>query len=205
MATKSSVISGMGVAMSVVQSLVGAVRKNGGTDDDIHRLTTEDANGVWDKIAKLVIETGKKFGEVFTLVVNYSRSLKDSIAAGRYDWVNSDITEEHFPVEADEKETKEQSFTLYHFGKNMESDDVIAAMEKDGKRPATVRELLAFGEVNPELQRQFPIIALKSVWVVRLGNRRVACLGSDSVKRGLYLSWFDFGWSGDCRFLAVSK
>ena len=40
MATKSSLISGMGVAMSLIQGLVNAVKNAGGSDEDIHRLTT---------------------------------------------------------------------------------------------------------------------------------------------------------------------
>ena len=212
MATKSSVIFDMDVALSLGQTLVASVRTTAAeaglseeeADKQLHRLTTTDANGVWDKIANLVIEPAKKLAEVFTLVVDYARSLKDSIAAGSYDWVNSDITEEHFPAESEQGQ-KEQSFTLYHFGKNTESDWVIAQMDKDGKRPATIRELLTFGEKNPELQRQFPIIALKSVWVDRSGCRSVAYLGSNSVRRYLFLSWCGGSWDDCCRFLAVSK
>lgn len=205
MATKSSVISGMGVAMSLVQSLVGAVKKAGGTDEDIHRLTTPEANGVWEKIAQAIVHAGRRFGEVFPVVVDYSRSLKDSIAAGCYDWVNSGITQEHFPAEKDEQGTKEQSFTLYHFGEETESNWVIAQMDRDGKRPATIRELLAFGEANPEFQGYFPVIALKSVWVCRGGDHACADIGSRSGKRYLDLNWYNHRWHGNCRFLAVSK
>ena len=213
MATKSSVISGMGVALSLVQSLVASVRKTAAeaglseeeADKQLHRLTTEEGNGVWDKIANLVIEVPKKFGEVFTFIVDYSRSLKDSITAGSYNWVNDDITEEHFPAKPEEQGTKEQSFTLYHFGKDTESDWVIAQMDKDGKRPATIRELLAFGEKNPELQRQFPIIALKSLWVNRNRHRRYSCLFGRSGRRSVLLHWYGYRWRGHCRFLAVSN
>lgn len=208
MATKSSVVSGMGVALSLIQSLVASVKKVGGTDEDIHRLSTQDANGVWDKIATLVVEAGKKAKEVFTFVVDYGRSLADAVKAGRYDYANDDITDEHFPAEEWEKGKKEQSFKLYHFGKEMESDDVVVQMDNDGFRPATVRELLAFGEKNPELQRQFPIIALKQFWVNRYGFRGVVYLGRSGARRLLSLSWCGGGclwWGGSCRFLAVSK
>lgn len=205
MATKSSVISGMGVALSVVQLLVGAVKKNGGTDEDIHRLTTTDANGVWDKIASLVIEAGKKGSQVFTLVVDYGRSVKDGVKAGSYDYANPDITEEHFPANKDEQDTKEQTFALYHFGKVIHSDDVIAQMEKDGKRPATLRELFAFGAKNPELQKEFPIIELGSFWVSRVGDRCVAYLSRCSSERSLGLDWYGHSWLDHCRFLGVGK
>ena len=205
MATKSSVISGMGVALSLVQSLVASVKKAGGSDEDIHRLTTQDANGVWDKIAAVVVEAGKKAKEAFIFLVDYGRSVADSVKVGHYDYANSDIADEHFPAEEWEKGVKEQSFKLYHFGRDMQSDDVVAQMDKDGFRPASVRELLAFGEKNPDLQRQLPIIALKQVWVDRDGSRCVAYLVKRGAKRKLFLGWYDDKWRVHCRFLAVRK
>lgn len=215
MATKSNVVSGMGVALSLIQTLVASVRKKAAqsgmsedeADKNLHLLTTPEANGVWDKIASLVLEVGKKVAQVFTLVVDYTRSVKDSIAVGKYDWKDKDkdITDKNFPLAEHEVGTKEQMFTLYHFGKNTQSDWVIAQMAKDGKHPATLRELLAFGEDNPELQREFPIIALGSVWVGRDGGRRVPCLGRDDWRRRLGLGWYGSGWGGDCRFLGVGK
>lgn len=172
MAQKSSVISGMGVVLSIVQTFVASVKE--------------------------------KVGGVFTLVVNY-RILKDLIAAGRYDWVNDDITEENFPAEKEEQGTKEQSFTLYHFGEDMRSDDIVAQMQKNGKRPATIRELLVFAEKYPKPQRKFLITALKSVWVDRYGHCRVLCLVGGTSGRGLYLGCYDGIWLGGCRFLAVGK
>lgn len=142
---------------------------------------------------------------MFTFVVDYSRGLNESIKAGCYDWTDGDINEVYFPPSKEEKGQKEQSFSLYHFGKDIDSDWVIAQMEKDGKRPATLRELLAFGETNPELQRQFPIIALGFVWVGRRGGHSVAYLDSNSGDRFLSLRWCVLGWLGGCRFLAVSK
>jgi undecaprenyl-diphosphatase len=52
---------------------------------------------------------------------------------------------------------------LFHFNRDISSEDAIAEMDKDGFRPATLAELLALGEAQPELQKQFPIIALSSV------------------------------------------
>ena len=213
MATKSNMVSGMGVALFLVQVLVASVRKtaaqNGMTEDEadkkLHYLTTPEANGVWDKIASLVIEAGKKLVEVLTFVVDYGRSLEGFIKAGSYDRVNPDITEENFPPAEHEAGTKKQTFKLYHFGKKTESDWVIAEMAKDGKRPATLRELLAFRENNPELQRKFPIIALGSVWVGRDGYRRVVYLYRYHSERDLSLYWYESDWLGFCRFLGVSK
>lgn len=60
MANKSKVISGMGVAFSLLQKLVASIREAGGTNDDIHYLVTPAANGVWVKLANLVVGADKK-------------------------------------------------------------------------------------------------------------------------------------------------
>lgn len=132
--------------------------------------------------------------------VNYSRSISDSVKAGNYGWKNDDITNQNFP--STESGEKEVDGAIYHFNKTTTSPDVIAEMKRDGYRPATMKELLAFGEQNPELQRQFPIVALGSV--ARLdGSRHVGCLCGSGSERNLRLSYFGNGWLGHCRFLAV--
>jgi hypothetical protein len=76
-------------------------------------------------------------------------------------------------------------------------------MKKDGFRPATMKELLSYGEKNPEEQRKYPIIGLGSVAELR-GSRRVGCfLDEDPSLRSASLRSFDFDWHGRCRFLAV--
>ena len=206
MATKSSVISGVGVAMSLVQSLVASVKKAGGTDEDIHFLITPDANGIWDRIGAVIVETGKIVSKMFTIVVDYARSLENS--KNEYDDADKDITDDHFPKAEWECGKKEQSFALYHFDKSVNPDDVVAEMDKDGMRPATLRELLAFGRNNPELQLQFSIAALGSAWNCVVGGLRVPYLGVNTIgERLLCLFYRADKWAlvWHWRFLAVGK
>ena len=180
MIAKSSMIFRMVVAISLIQTLLVLVTKAGGMEN---------------------------VTKVYTFVVDYSLPLKDAVKTGRYDHAEKNITDEHFPAKKDEQGLKEKSFTLYHFGYDTEyteSDWVIAQMNKDGNRPATIRELLAFAKANPDLQRNFPIVALRSVWV-GLGRKRVACLGGFSSGRAISLRQLDTLWPGKSRFLAVSK
>lgn len=144
--------------------------------------------------------------EIFTLTVNYDRSISDGIKAGNYNWVNPDITEEHFPAEAEERGTKSQIFTLYHFSRYIESNDAIVEMNRDGYRPATIRELLAFGEANSEPQRRFSIIALSSIWVGQDSHHNVAYLDGFPDYYYLDLNWYGpLGWLESHSFLAVHK
>lgn len=144
-----------------------------------------------------------KVRPTFNIVVDYNRSLTQMIKAGNYDWINDNITSKNFPLKG--KGKHELTAVLFHFDRYIESDDAIAEMDKQGYRPATIEELLAFGEKYPELQKEFPIIALDSVWRVSRGDRRVPYLGWDGLRRCLGLRWFDSRWGANCRFLAFRK
>jgi hypothetical protein len=58
---------------------------------------------------------------------------------------------------------------------------------------------------HPELQRQFPIVALGSVWVNPVGGAYSPYLSSWFDTRELDLFLHDFDWADSCRFLAVGK
>ncbi len=139
----------------------------------------------------------------YSMSVDYDRPVKDGIKAGKYDWKNDDITAEHFPSQ--ETGTKDATVELFHYGKDISTDEVIADMDKHGYRPATLKEILALGEKHPDLQREFPIIGLGSVWRSPPGGRYCPYLFRDGSGRRLSLGWFGNGWSDVCRFAAVRK
>lgn len=59
MATKqspSAIISGMGVGMSLIQSIVGKAKKKGLSDEDIHRLATPEGEELLDQFVALMAE-----------------------------------------------------------------------------------------------------------------------------------------------------
>jgi hypothetical protein len=136
----------------------------------------------------------------FTLTVNYSLTLMQMIAAGHYDWVNSDITPKRFPAHGHGK--LELIAELVHFDRNISSDDAVAELERRGLRPATITELLAFGAAQPKKQRKFPIVALGSVAELG-GERDVPYLYGGAASRRLGLHWRSVDWRGDSCFLAV--
>lgn len=147
-----------------------------------------------------VVSVGR---QTFKVLVDYTKSLKKMIQAGQYDWVNDDITSDHFPVKGNGQ--KEKEITLFYFNRDISSDDVIAEMGRAGYRPAKIEELLALGAVEKELQKQFPIIALGSVWRTPPGPCHVPALRWISAGRDLRLSWFGAVWAEDWRFAAVRK
>ena len=94
----------------------------------------------------------------YKLVVNYSRSVNDSVTAGKYDWKNSDINDSNFPsAEVGEREVEMAEFC---FKRTISSAKAITEMAKVGYRPATMKELLSFGEKNPKVQLDHPVVGL---------------------------------------------
>jgi hypothetical protein len=138
----------------------------------------------------------------FSIAVDYGKTLQDMIAAGRYDWVNSNITAKKFPVEG--TGTRTFRTRLFHFGSNISSEDAVAAMEKESFTPATHIHGLAFGATFPDEQRKYPIACLGSS--ARVDFRRyVVGLGRSGAKRALHLCYWYGGWRGGWRFLAVQE
>ena len=139
----------------------------------------------------------------YVVTVDYGKTLKEMIAAGQYDWENSDINSDNFQIEGDG--TVETKLELVHLNKDASTKEVEAYFEKNGLRAATLEELLAFGAKFPEVQREFPVIALGSAWVSPDGRRGVLYLDRGGSKRNIFLYWRERDWYGLCRFLAFRK
>lgn len=149
---------------------------------------------------------GTLVGDIFHLPVDYGQSLEAMIAAGQYDWKNSDITAKRFPITG--KGVVEFEARYFHFNRDISSENAIKEIEAaDTKNPwsaAKIEHVLSHGKTFPEEQRKFPIIGLGSVAKV-FGDRRVPVLRSDGSQRNLDLRWFGGGWPPIYRFLAVRK
>lgn len=197
---KSELKSGMGKAMETFIALVEEVEDLGGSDEDTRRIKTDKA--LRRQIAELLIQDRAIDGR-FAVTVNRDLSLADMIAAGQYDWLDSGITAERFPVSG--SGASEVEIVLVHFGRDMSTDAVLKELDVRGYRPAKIEELLALGAAQPELQRQYPIIALASVWRDPRGYRRVAYLDGTGAERYLRLHWYVHGWRDVCRFAAIRK
>jgi hypothetical protein len=195
MATRASSDLSLTLVASFLARLAAKAEARGLTDEDFR------VDGLADKIVDLLSD-GRKTVNGYPMTVDYRQSLQAMIQAGRYDWVNSDITEKHFPITPGPKDV---SIELVHFDRVMSSDDVLSELDRRGLRPATLPELLAFGAKYPEKQREFPIVALASVWRSWVGSRHVPCLWSDADGRYLGLGWLVCRWGAHYRFAAVRK
>lgn len=121
-------------------------------------------------------------------------NLSSLIDMRKFDYVNSDITEKLFPFPNEVW----NNYKLFHFDKDISSEDAIKEMEKEGYRAANIYELLLYLDWN---EKDW-IVALGSVAGV-YGGRYVPCLGKSDSERHLGLSNWDDGWPAYYRFLAV--
>ncbi len=199
---RSAIVSGAGLLTSIFTNLVKEVKERGGDDEDIHRLTTPEGSSLLGKIADLIVRAGQGM-ESFSVLVRYNQSLAEIIKMGKYGWENSNVTAENFPLQGEGE--KEVEVMLFHFGREIKSEAAINEMDKAGYRPATIKELLALGYSYPELQKQFPVVALGSVCRDSDGHLQVPCLDWHGAGRLLDLDLFGLNWGDKHRFAAVLK
>lgn len=181
---------------------------------DLRKLTTamENKKLSVDQAIELIENSNVQSEKVvdtaneIKLTIDYTKTVGQVITDGNYDYKNSNITSENFPISPEMVGKKvEVSAKLFHFNRDISSDDAISEMDQAGYRPATLMELLVLGFLFPELQRQFPIIALGSIWLNAHLNRSVPYLDVDGSERKLNLYWFGGVWNARCRFLGVRK
>lgn len=154
----------------------------------------------------------KSTSDEFVVLVRYYDLLshQEQIAQANFDWMTDydnnltrkDPTEHLVPVPSGEIE---QRITPVHLNRYAERQEIIAEMDTLNVRPALSPEFFALTKAYPDLQRQFPLVGLGSVWVGSDGDRRVLYAGGDSGERNLRLIWDGSGWPGGCRFPAVRK
>lgn len=160
----------------------------------------EPTQGLLDALTKFL---PKPAGNLYPVSVDYGRSVADGILAGQYDWVNVGIVAPHFPTK--KSGMHEVKIELIHFDREISTEDALSEIDTRGYRPADLHELLAFGSEHSEIQWEFPIVALGSVWQARDGNRLAPYLDRDDRVRGLDLGWVKYDWLGFYRFAVVRK
>lgn len=141
---------------------------------------------------------------IFPLFVNYGMSIEDAVKLGRYDWAHDGITSKNFPTKR--VGTANVVVELVHFNRSISTEDALREFDRMGYRPAELHEGLALGEAHPDLQREFSIVILGSVWQNHWnGSRVVPCLSRHGSKRSLSLGWIEYGWNESYRFAIVRK
>jgi hypothetical protein len=198
-----AIVSGAGWIGSLAQGIVKGLRSKGISDEEIRKLVSDEVETPIGKIVDVLAETLRKAANVFSVLVDYGRSVVDLVAAGKYDWKNDNVNDNNFPVSR--RGTDSVEVHLVHFNRMISTQDALNELDRQGLKPADLHTLLSLGAKYPDLQREFPIVALGSVWRYRFGDRSVPYLYWRDSGRSLYLRWIDYFWREFCRFAAVRK
>lgn len=145
-----------------------------------------------------------RFGDSYFLRID-GRSLPEMVSAGRYDRVDKRFLDEG-PSKfyyLGRREAPQVEARIMYPACQITADQALVLMYREGFRPASVFELLAFGEQYPEEQRNFAIAALGSVWPGQIGDDAVAYLRGSKTMRELRTCLTMYGFDPRCRFLAV--
>lgn len=199
---RSEFLKGFGKAFEIFKALTDAVLERGGDDGDIERILTSKI--LRANLADIICNVSQTAKNTFRVLVNYSHTVEEMVRVGKYDRSNSNINSENFPTDRDG--AAEVEVELVHLNRVIsDGDEAVRELDRMGYRPAELHELLALGEQRPEVQREFPIAALGSVWRFWSGDRVVAYLCRVGSERELGLRWFDGSWGAVWRFAAVRK
>ena len=174
------------------------------TDEQLGQLARRQ-NDLFRRVREGTLQIDVVLSGLQKIIENVANALAELIALGHYDWVNPDITSEHFPLESDGTDGGEP--VVVHLDRNATTDEVLAELDRRGLKPARIEHLLRYGANHPEEQRQYPIVCLGSSWLHPCGLRHFPSLDEAGGLRELSLLWLDPGnqWYDDCRFLALRK
>ncbi len=150
--------------------------------------------------------------KVFTIKVNYDRTIEDGIKAGHYNSTMPGPTvfsSSHDDFLSSPKNGT-QKIKIYlkrlDLGSMMSAEEIFDELDKQGFRPANISECLAFGEKYPDIQRKFPVVFFGSVWISPGGNLNCPFLNGNDSFRCLYLGYFDTDkWNAGTYLLAFVK
>ena len=106
--------------------------------------------------------------KILKVVVDFRQSLTEMIKSGNYDWIDDDINDENFTLQGVGQH--EVDLVLVHLQRNATIKEVREHLNAQGLTPARIEHLLAFGAKYPEIQKEFRIVAINSVWIHEFGQ-----------------------------------
>lgn len=173
--------------------------------------TLADDAGLFRKFVEFLNSEKGPVGETYNLLVDWSLTVGHMIRQGSYGRVVNTTFPPHYPMIDDRQDMINTDIHLIHFGREMSTLGVVAELEKRKLRPAELPELLTLGACHLDLQREFPIAGLGSIWRIpksqgiNTEEEFVACLAMDGNIRVLSGHNIDDTWHKDFRFAAVPK
>jgi len=150
-----------------------------------------------------VIRFLKSCRKVHDIFVDYSIPLETAIAEGNYDHCDPMITNEVFVPDGSGFHGLSQANLrpqLFQSAPEMTTQRMLDELASEILRPASFRELLAYGAQCPGIQRESYIVAIDQVEID--GVVYVPALYGDHITRCVRLYEADRGWDSRDKFLA---
>lgn len=121
------------------------------------------------------------------------------LASCKQNWVNSDVTEEHFPLVDDGTVNPVEECCLGHdvsTGKKAEAE-----LKKLGYKLVGMKRAMEYIAKHPDSQLDHPVVVLGAQWRHPDGHVSVPYFDRNDDKRDLHLGWIDDEFNSFCRFL----
>ena len=205
----SLIISGMGVGMSILTSLVEKARRRGLSDEDFHNLATPEGEPILDQFVEVMVNAKTVGQELASRVIaSFAITCKGYLASelvkdGKYDWHNELITDSLFPIQPHAPVVRKIEFVECDFDPS--SEQALEELKRRGLKQPTKEDALEFGKEHPKEQRKRPIVFLHKPVLDPNGSRRVLVLDEDDGERNLRLGRFDDRWPRHDVFAGVRE
>lgn len=144
--SKSEFLKAMGKGWEIWLALVNEVLSLGGDDQHVASILTD--KDLRRKLAEMIVGASKSFADLLT-------------ACGQ-DFVESDFTEENFPLVDDG--TADLPVEEYCFDKELEDGAVIGALRRRGFEPVGVKRAMEWIAANTDAQLKHPIAVIGVKW-----------------------------------------
>jgi|GEM_PF-3004101 len=209
-----AIMSGIGAALAIIQTLISKAMNAGLTEEDIHRLSTPEGEKLIDKFVALMVRefhpkpAKMTYEEIFNVLVDYNRSIEDLVNENGTDFVSSEICDKYFP--SIKTGWKIQKIILVSFGEALETAEVLAKLKEQGLRPVDAQELLTLGYREDEAVQSLnmKVAALGQLTDRILNEGRISCIILDCSYEWLKIlriNYFanDWYWDENTVFAAV--
>ena len=154
-----------------------------------------------------------RMNEPYTLAVDYSRNIEDSVRAGSYGWSSKDITSANF--QSTESGLRQITVQLFEFPRYTPIERTIELQRQKQRRPATIKELLALAERYPEIQLHRTVFALGSTCSIVVEDKPGFAGSANQMQPGVHATspsrmvaqtyWPYLSSEGSLRILTLGK
>ena len=206
---KNMLVSGMGLAMSIVQGLMKYATEKGLSHIDIQWLARQHDPAVCAVLEKMtekmvgVLEIElAKIGRVFNIIRGGKRTTEEVVRATTHTFVNGNINSANFPLtRAAEEGWELEAFQVADWDHDPSSEEILQELKTRKLERPTYEDALKFDEEHTDKKGTF--VFLHRPWLGPDGLPDVLVVRRDEADRGLYLNWFAGRWYRGCWFVGV--